>query len=223
MIARIFIFLLFLIILPDVYLDLHYLRKKENYAWWKRLSWWLPALLMLAYTIKMAAEPDFIPDNQAWIDNYLLLLCLLIVPKALFAICSVIGLFFCRLCEKRRNWGNLLGLVLGLLVIYAVVYGSVIGVRKLNVKHVDVSFSDLPASFDGYRIVLWSDAHVGSFLQSRRPILERAVDSIRAQRADMVVFTGDLQNLQPSELYPVCRTSQFHQGERWRLFRSGKP
>lgn len=202
MIARIFIFLLFLIILPDVYLDLHYLRKKENYAWWKRLSWWLPALLMLAYTIKMAAEPDFIPGNQAWIDNYLLLLCLLIVPKALFAICSVIGLFFCRLCEKRRNWGNLLGLVLGLLVIYAVVYGSVIGVRKLNVKHVDVSFSDLPASFDGYRIVLWSDAHVGSFLQSRRPILERAVDSIRAQRADMVVFTGDLQNIQPSELYP---------------------
>lgn len=201
MIARIFIFLLFLIILPDVYLDLHYLRKKENYAWWKRLSWWLPALLMLAYTIKMAAEPDFIPDNQAWIDTYLLLLCLLIVPKALFAICSVIGLFFCRLCEKRRNWGNLLGLVLGLLVIYAVVYGSVIGVRKLNVKHVDVSFSDLPASFDGYRIVLWSDAHVGSYLQSRRPFLERAVDSIRAQRADMVVFTGDLQNLQPSELY----------------------
>ena len=69
-------------------------------------------------------------------------------------------------------------------------------------KHVDVTFKDLPASFDGYRIVHWSDAHVGSYLKSRRPILERAVDSIRAQQADMVVFTGDLQNLQPSELYP---------------------
>jgi len=73
---------------------------------------------------------------------------------------------------------------------------------KLKVKHVEVTFKDLPASFDGYRIVHWSDAHVGSYLKSRRPILERAVDSIRAQQADMVVFTGDLQNIQPSELYP---------------------
>lgn len=202
MIARIFIFLLFLIILPDVYLDLHYLRKKKNYTWWKRLLWWLPALLMLAYTIKMAIEPNFIPDNPAWIDNYLLLLCLLIVPKAMFTICSVIGLFFCRLRKKRRNWGNLAGLVLSLILIYIFVYGSTLGIRKLNVKHVDVTFKDLPASFDGYRIVHWSDAHVGSYLKSRRPILQRAVDSIRAQQADMVVFTGDLQNLQPSELYP---------------------
>ena len=205
MIARIFIFLLFLIILPDVYLDLHYLRKKNNYTWWKRLLWWLPALLMLAYTIKMAVEPNFIPDNPAWIDNYLLLLCLLIVPKAMFSICSVIGLFLCRLRKKRRNWGNLVGLVLSLILIYIFVYGSTFGIRKLNVKHVDVTFKDLPASFDGYRIVHWSDAHVGSYLKSRRPILERAVDSIRAQQADMVVFTGDLQNIQPSELYPFVR------------------
>ena len=205
MIARIFIFLLFLIILPDVYLDLHYLRKKKKYTWWKRLLWWLPALLMLAYTIKMAIEPNFIPDNPAWIDNYLLLLCLLIVPKAMFSICSVIGLFLCRLRKKRRNWGNLVGLVLSLILIYIFVYGSTFGIRKLNVKHVDVTFKDLPASFDGYRIVHWSDAHVGSYLKSRRPILERAVDSIRAQQADMVVFTGDLQNIQPSELYPFVR------------------
>ena len=205
MIARIFIFLLFLIILPDVYLDLHYLRKKKKYTWWKRLLWWLPALLMLAYTIKMAIEPNFIPDNPAWIDNYLLLLCLLIVPKAMFSICSVIGLFLCRLRKKRRNWGTLVGLVLSLILIYIFVYGSTFGIRKLKVKHVEVTFKDLPASFDGYRIVHWSDAHVGSYLKSRRPILERAVDSIRAQQADMVVFTGDLQNIQPSELYPFVR------------------
>ena len=185
-----------------MYLDLHYLRKKKKYTWWKRLLWWLPALLMLAYTIKMAIEPNFIPDNPAWIDNYLLLLCLLIVPKAMFSICSVIGLFFCRLRKKRRNWGNLVGLVLSLFLIYIFVYGSTFGIRKLKVKHVEVTFKDLPASFDGYRIVHWSDAHVGCYLKSRRPILERAVDSIRAQQADMVVFTGDLQNIQPSELYP---------------------
>ena len=31
-------------------------------------------------------------------------------------------------------------------------------------------------------------------------MLQRAVDSIMNQRADMIVFTGDLQNIEPHEL-----------------------
>lgn len=48
----------------------------------------------------------------------------------------------------------------------------------------------------------FTDAHVGSFVGSRAHLLERAIDTIMAQRADAIVFTGDLQNVQPSELYP---------------------
>ena len=62
---------------------------------------------------------------------------------------------------------------------------------------------DLPEAFDGYRIVQFTDAHVGSFTGSHVHLLERAVDTIMAQQADAIVFTGDLQNVQPSELYPV--------------------
>lgn len=164
--------------------------------------WWMPALLMLIYTIMMSTVQNFIPDNPAWIDNYLLLLGLLVMPKVVFTICSMVGLAYCRVFKKRRNWGNLLGLIFSLVLIYILIYGATIGFRKLKVNHVHITFKDLPPAFDGYRIVHWTDAHVGTYMNSRRPILERAVDSIRAQQADMVVFTGDLQNLQPSELYP---------------------
>ena len=35
----------------------------------------------------------------------------------------------------------------------------------------------------------------------RKEILQRAVDSINALRPDLIVFTGDLQNVKPEELY----------------------
>ena len=61
---------------------------------------------------------------------------------------------------------------------------------------------ELPKAFDGYKIVLFSDAHVGSYMKHNNWVLQRAIDSINAQRPDLIVFTGDLQNIQPQELYP---------------------
>jgi hypothetical protein len=64
----------------------------------------------------------------------------------------------------------------------------------------ELAFDDLPTAFDGYKIVQFSDAHVGTMVGSREEILRRAVDSINAQNADAVVFTGDLQNKRPEEV-----------------------
>ena len=87
--------------------------------------------------------------------------------------------------------------------IYIIMYGFIVGFGKLEVKHLDLYFDDLPEAFEGYRIVHFSDAHVGSFQYDKKSILQRDIDSINAQKADMVVFTGDIQNMQPDELLPV--------------------
>jgi len=60
----------------------------------------------------------------------------------------------------------------------------------------------LPETFDDYRIVLFSDAHVGSYQKYNSWVLRQAVDSINAQKPDVILFAGDLQNIQPQELYP---------------------
>ena len=62
--------------------------------------------------------------------------------------------------------------------------------------------------FSGYRIVQFSDAHVGSYNGS---MLENAIETINAQGADAIVFTGDLENLHPDELEPQMSVlSQLH-------------
>lgn len=203
MIARIIIPILLAIVLPDIYIDMHYWRHHKGYTWWRRLLWWLPSVLMVAYSIAIASTRNFVPDEMMFINVYMMLVGLVVMPKMLFALCSGIGCLVCRYTHRRRNYGNIIWLPFAAGAIYIIMYGFIVGFGKFEVKHLDLYFDDLPEAFDGYRIVHFSDAHVGSFQYDKKSILQRDIDSINAQKADMVVFTGDIQNMQPDELLPV--------------------
>ena len=203
MIARIIIPILLAIVLPDIYIDMHYWRHYKGYTWWRRLLWWLPSVLMVAYSIAIASTRNFVPDELMFINVYMMLVGLVVMPKMLFALCSGIGYLVCKYTHRRRNYGNFIWLPFAAGAIYIIMYGFIVGFGKLEVKHLDLYFDDLPEAFEGYRIVHFSDAHVGSFQYDKKSILHRDIDSINAQKADMVVFTGDIQNMQPDELLPV--------------------
>lgn len=203
MIARIIVPILLLTVLPYLYVDLRYLRRRHC-KWWKRVLWWLPCVGMVAYSIIMASVKGFAPANASVTNWYLLLLGLLVVPMFVFMLSSLIGLGICKLIRSKNNWGNLVGLFLIIAIWYIVIYGSTLGFSTVVVRHVEYSSPQLPKAFDGYRIVHISDLHIGTYDDSRKHILQKAVDSINAQKADMVVFTGDLQNREPHELYPYA-------------------
>ena len=203
MIARIIIPILLAIVLPDIYIDMHYWRHYKGYTWWRRLLWWLPSVLMVAYSIAIASTRNFVPDEMMFINVYMMLVGLVVMPKMLFALCSGIGYLVCKYTHRRRNYGNFIWLPFAAGAIYIIMYGFIVGFGKLEVKHLDLYFDDLPEAFEGYRIVHFSDAHVGSFQYDKKSILQRDIDSINAQKADMVAFTGDIQNMQPDELLPV--------------------
>ncbi len=199
MIAKSLLLFLLLIILPDIYLDWRYCRHRR--PWWKRILRWLPGIGMLIYTIVLALEKNFLPDNPLSVHVYLLLFGLIVIPKAVYAICSLTGMAYCRLFHKKRNYGNLLGLLATPCIWYILIYGSFVGFQKLEVNRHTYTSEAVPNAFDGYRIALFSDAHVGSYAGDRQWILKQAIDSINALKPDMIVFTGDLQNIQPQELY----------------------
>lgn len=205
MIARIIIPLILLLVLPQLYMDLHYTRHKKHGRRWRRLLGWLPVALLCGWAVVLALEPNFAPDNKSLLFWFLLFLGIFAVPRALYALCSFLGWRWCKWRHKRINWGNMIGFLLGVFVVFAVVYGATIGFRKLEVRHVDIAAADLPAAFDGYRIVHFSDIHVGSYTGSDQQILQKMVDSINAQLPDAIMFTGDIQNMEPQELYPVMQ------------------
>lgn len=203
MIARILLPILLMIVLADVYVDQHFLRRQRTRATLKRCLWWLPSVLIIIYTLVLALQRDFAPRDNALLNTYLFLLGLIVVPKFVFALCSAIGYLVRRfVTHSPRNYGNLMGAVLVVILWYILIYGSTIGFSRLTVRHIDYYSKDLPAAFDGYRITQFSDAHVGTYGASRSHILEKAIDNINAQRADAVVFVGDLQNIEPHEIDP---------------------
>jgi len=116
-----------------------------------------------------------------------------------FVVVPLVIFFLCRFLLPRR-WGKKVGVCISLLVFLFAVYGMFVGYEQLEVRHVEFRSKDLPAAFDGYRIVQFSDAHIGTMTGMRKWLLERDVDSMLAQHPDMIVFTGDLQNVYPEEL-----------------------
>lgn len=196
MIARIFIYLLLVIALPDLYAYRHWLRRRTDLTPWLRWLWWLPGTVMAVYTVALAVQPDFAPDNIVWINAYLFLLGLTVVPKFIFVCCSLCGRLLRHLFGWRRNWGNYAGLIAVTAILYVLLRGSMVDIDDLKIRHIDLTFASLPEAFDGYRLVQFSDAHIGSLPEH---LLSRTVDSINAQRADAVLFTGDLVNKRAEE------------------------
>ena len=200
MIARIVILLVLVLLLPQLYFDRRKLRRRKM---WQRLLRWLPTGAMMVLTVALAMERDFVPHEMTVMNIYLMLLGLIFAPKAIYVLCSLAGRFVRKIRHSRNNWGNLVGFFLAFFIVFVVLYGSFVGVRRLNVNRLEIALKDLPEAFDGYRIVLFSDAHVGSFTGWRQSLLQRDIDSINAQQADAIFFVGDLQNQRPEELYPV--------------------
>ena len=58
----------------------------------------------------------------------------------------------------------------------------------IDVKEYELSFANLPESFDGYRIALISDLHGWSFGKEN----ERLIGKIRAAKPDLIAITGDM-------------------------------
>lgn len=203
MIARIFIFIILATLLPDIYVYRRYLRHRFDLTPWQHMLWWLPGAAMTAMTVVYAMIDDFAPANLTWFNIYLFMLCLIVVPKLLFVVASLAGRLVRRMFGLRRNWGNYVGLVLVLGELYVLFTGTMVGNDRLRVRRVTLEFADLPAAFDGYRIVQFSDIHLGSM---RAELLSRAVAEMNSLHPDMVVFTGDIQNMRPQELAPHAPT-----------------
>ncbi len=199
MITKNLLLYLLLIILPDLYIYRRFVARR-HIARWKKLLWWLPCLLMLWLTYQMATTDQFIPDDNRLLFIYLLLLGVCVVSKAVFALCSIVGRGVARLFHSHKNWGNIVGLFGALGTVYVTVYGLTAGFASLEVTHHDFTSPAVPRSFDGYRIAVLSDLHVGSYQGDKQYILQNVLDTLRSLDADMVCFVGDLQNMNPSEV-----------------------
>ncbi len=85
----------------------------------------------------------------------------------------------------------------GLGMAGTLVFGIASGAYDYRVKRIRLSLKNLPAKFDGLKLAQLSDIHTGSFYNKKAVM--RGVEMLMNEKADLVVFTGDLVNEQTSE------------------------
>lgn len=107
------------------------------------------------------------------------------------------------LCFKKKivKYIALIGLIIGCICSISMWWGALINRYNVNIEKVAVEISDLPASFDNYRIAQISDLHLGTF-NGDTIYVSKLVDIINSLDVDLVAFTGDIVNRKSEELLP---------------------
>lgn len=126
------------------------------------------------------------------------------ISKYVFCIISFIGLIPRLWRGKRWKAMNIIGSVAAIAVFVTMWWGALINRTRYQIKEVVIEFADLPDAFDGYRVLQFSDFHVGTY-GSDTTFVSEIVDVINNQSADLVLFTGDIVNRRTDELLPQVK------------------
>lgn len=192
------IWIISILSLIAVWLDLTAYRRIYRHKRWAKmllaaaLADDLLPLIVLAVTFVLPDNPPCIARASAWI----MWLYMATVPT------RAVYLAF-RIWSRRRLW-HIVGGIAALTVLFTLVYGTAVTRTDYRVERVTLRFDTLPEAFDGYKVAVISDLHVGSMLS---PLKEcrRIVDIIDSLDADLTVFCGDLINIRIEELTPEIR------------------
>ena len=198
----------FLVVDSTIFYSLyHFVGRK-----WRKPALWSHFLLMTICLAIMAAVlilPKRSQDHSLQAPMWLLYTFMSIyIPKIFYIIVSFVGAGISRiiaLCRRVSHSSYRYPVVIALataLFTFGVMWWGIISTRHdIVVNHVTINSPKMPKSFEGFRILQFSDAHVGTW-GNDTTFVSRLVDEINAQDVDLILFTGDIVNRCSKELDP---------------------
>ena len=181
-------------------IDIYICRRlsRNGYRWAMRFNALLALLsggLVIALGVLPMSKASFSNATFVTCQYMLYTFFAIVAPKAIGMLVYGIGRW------AKRRWAALCAFVVAALVFGVMWWGAIVTPGTLEVHEVELEFDRLPQAFDGYRIVQWSDAHLGTY-GGRRAIVERQIETINSLHPNMICFTGDLVSRETSEALP---------------------
>jgi len=90
--------------------------------------------------------------------------------------------------------------ITALIAFLIMIYGMTIGRYNYKIERLNLSFNNLPTSFDGLKLVHISDIHAGSYDNNKG--LSKGIRLINKEEPDLILFTGDIVNDHKDEVQP---------------------
>lgn len=183
---------------------------------WLRTAYWVVTLLIYAYFVFEVMNFRREDRDHHRVQIVASVFLVFILPKLFvifFLLIEDIARFFNYLFTyfaqpesyypERRKFMSLIGLGIAGVFSALIIDGIIFGKYRHRVRKVKLKIAGLPDVFKGYRIIQISDIHAGSFFNPEK--LQPAIDLIKAQNADMVLFTGDMVNNYAQEFEPFVK------------------
>ena len=128
---------------------------------------------------------------------------LMLCPTLVWLICWIVA----RLCHHSMPFAPFAYTGLALVLIFGgtMLYGYGFGRKQLRITETTYTSPQIPADFNGYKIAHISDLHLSSFADSP-DFLQRIIDTINVQQADLICFTGDFVGFGVEEAIPFTQT-----------------
>lgn len=196
MLFRILILLFALLIIPDAYIYFVHVRQWTQ-RWWLRLLAFLPSLALLTYMLLVLRTDDMHAEHQASVGLFMIIFLAVTVPRMLFTIIDGIGHIGKGLYRRVMR---ILAMAVAFFSLLLLAYGYFSGRNRYVVHQQTLYFTNLPRNFDGYRVALFTDMHLGTLADGHQQDAQRIVNLINDQNCDLILFGGDLVNYQACEL-----------------------
>lgn len=178
---------------------------------WQSVHLWSVAVCLLVLSAGIILPARKGADGMLTLKMWLLFSYLSVyTPKIIAVVCDLLASVPRLFGKKRIKALTVTGIVLAVVTFLAFWWGACINRFQTDRTEQEIEIAGLPASFDGYRIVQFSDLHVGTY-RNDTSFVSRFVDEVNASRPDIIVFTGDIVNRQTSEIEPFIKTlSRLH-------------
>jgi len=85
----------------------------------------------------------------------------------------------------------------------SILWGFLVGQRRVSVERIDLPMRHLPPQLAGIRIAHITDLHIGR--QLRAPRLRKLLERVNELEPDLVVLTGDIFDFDPSFIEEGCQ------------------
>lgn len=176
-------------IYPDIIIYNDYLKNKKEII---KLLCLLPSILGLIIAISFL---DGVEDNYSG-KIFFYILMLIALPKTIFV-------FLYKFLKKIPKK---IAIIISIMFFVFSAFSFFVESYRLQEREYQLEFENLPKEFDGYKIVEFSDLHLGSFRDS--VFMRKVVDKINSKNPDLLVFCGDMVNKRSIEAEKFLSTLQ---------------
>ncbi|QJW48764.1 metallophosphoesterase [bacterium BFN5] len=165
----------------------------------RNLYWGLSAIAIVSLPITRVVQTSIIPTELLrlpfiWFMGQILLL---VLSPLFYAVYQLLTLSLSKNIRKqgeglsrRRFIQNSVAGLLPLTAFGFSSYGVYSGSSNIITQRQELSWSNLPQYLDAFKIIQISDAHIGLFFSLEK--LEDVLATVRREKPDLLVITGDL-------------------------------